>query len=99
MPDLDNDAIIGDGVIIIELNEEIEMSADVPAGMLGLMMTETAGNIQANNQSGRALSTAAMGSLQAGIAKTHNELGPVESRSVSGVIATPVAGPAVQQGP
>lgn len=58
-----------------------------------LMLTETAGNIQANNRDGRNVGTMAMGTLQAGMSKQYNELGPVESRSVSGVFATPIAAP------
>lgn len=61
-----------------------------------LLLTESAGNIQANNRDGRNVGTMAMGTLQAGMSKQYNELGPIESRSVSGVFATPIAPPATQ---
>jgi len=37
-----------------------------------------------------------MGSLQAGVARTHNEMGTEESRAISGVMATPIAPPSMQ---
>ncbi len=74
-----------------------KMPMDIPDSAGQLLMTETVGNIQANNRDGRNLGTIAMGSLQAGVAKTHNELGVEESRAVSGVLATPIAGPTDKQ--
>ena len=92
--------VIGDGFVTVPVSvptEEIDIMAgepiDLPPSVASQLLTETTGNIQSNNRDGRALSTAALGSLQAGIAKTHNELGPAESRAVSGVLATPVAAP------
>lgn len=84
--------------VVIEIEEE-KMALDIPEGIGTLLLNEAAGNIQANNRDGRNLATIAMGSLQAGVAKTHNELGPVESRAVSGVMATPIASPTTQAGP
>lgn len=84
--------------VVIEI-EEKKMALDIPEGIGTLLLNEAAGNIQANNRDGRNLATIAMGSLQAGVAKTHNELGPVESRAVSGVMATPNASPTTQAGP
>ena len=75
------------------------MPIDLSENVANAMLTQSMGNIEANNRDGRNLGSAALGSLTAGIAKTHNELGPAESRAVSGVIATPVAGPATQVGP
>ena len=64
-----------------------------------LLLTESAGNIQQANASGRDITVLAAGTLKGGMAKTFNELGPVESRAVSGVMATPVASPTTQVGP
>lgn len=88
--------VIGDGVLTPSVEESKMPAVDLPESVASQLLTETVGNIQANNRDGRGISTAALGSLQAGIAKTHNELGPTESRAVSGVMATPVAAPATQ---
>lgn len=91
------DPVIGDGVISLPDETGVpEMSADLPPSVAQMMITESAGNIQANNQSGRAVSTIAMGVLQAAAARNFDELGVTESRATSGVIATPVAGPTTQ---
>lgn len=90
--------IKGDGVVTFPQERSSKVpSVDLPESVASQLLTETVGNIQANNRDGRGIATAALGSLQAGIAKTHNELGPAESRAVSGVMATPVAAPAVPQ--
>lgn len=70
---------------------------DLPPSVAQQLMVETTGNIQANNRDGRAISTTAMGVLQGAMARNFDELGTVESRATSGVIATPVASPTVQQ--
>lgn len=93
--ELPEEPVIGDGILTLPPEKEPKMALDLPEGLGTLLITETGGNIQANNRDGRGITTAALGALQAGIAKTHNELGPVESRAVSGVIATPVAAPSV----
>ena len=74
------------------------MALDLPEGGGQVVMTETVGNIQNTNLNGRNIANIAMGSLQAGVARVHNELDPVESRAVSGVMATPVAPPTTQGG-
>lgn len=73
--------------------EECVMPADLPSEVAGLLVTETVGNIQANNRDGRNLGSIAMGVLQAAAARNFDKLGAVESRAVSGVLATPVAAP------
>lgn len=67
---------------------------DIPANVGGMLISETAGNIQATNNNGRNIANIAMGSLQAGVARVHNEIGTEESRAISGVMATPVGPPA-----
>lgn len=69
-------------------------AVDLPESVASALLTETVGNIQNTNLSGRNIANIAMGSLQAGVARTHNELGVEESRAISGVMATPVAPPA-----
>lgn len=99
-PDDESDSgpIVGDGAVTLPAPEEQEEDRvsviDISPNVANVVLTETTANLQANNRDGRAIATAAMGSLTAGIAKTHNELGPAESRAISGVMATPVAAPA-----
>lgn len=93
------DAAPGDGVVslpILSLEETEMPGIDLPEGVGQVMMTETAANIQANNRQGRDTFTMASGAMQAGVAKTLNELGPVESRAVSGVMASPIGPPSPQ---
>lgn len=90
------DPIIGDSVVTIPAipPQEKKMAAvDLPESVASQLLTESVGNIQFTNASGRAIANIAMGSLQAGVAKTHNELGTEESRAISGVMATPIASP------
>lgn len=86
------DPVVGDGVVTLPTTDRID-EMDIPAGLGTLLMSETAGNIQNTNLSGRNIANIAMGSLQAGVARTHNEMGTEESRAISGVMATPIAPP------
>ena len=88
--------ISGDGVVTLPSDVRCSMALDLPEGVGQVVMTETVGNIQNTNLNGRNIANIAMGSLQAGVARVHNELDPVESRAVSGVMATPVAPPTTQ---
>lgn len=88
----------GDGVITIVAEEkEQKMAVDLPEGVANHLLTETVGNIQADNRNGRGITTTAQGVLQGAMARNFDELGTIESRANSGVIATPVAGPANKQ--
>ena len=86
------DPVIGDGVVTLPSIEVLEIM-DISPNFGALLMNESAGNIQSNNRDGRNIATIAMGSLQAGVARTHNEMGTEESRAISGVMATPIAPP------
>lgn len=94
------DPVIGDGVTTLpaETGAPIMPSVDLPEGVATMLLHESSGNIQNNNRQGRDTFTLASGAMQAGISKTLNELGPAESRAVSGVLATPIASPTTQQG-
>lgn len=93
--------VFGDGVLTISQpnqKEDDEMSqVDLSPNVANQLLTESVGNIQADNRNSRAIATAAHGSLTGGIARVHNELSPQGSRAVSGLMATPIASPAVQQ--
>jgi len=75
---------------------ESKMALDLPEGVGTLLMTETSGNIQSDNREGRALTTLSAGVLKGAMARNFDELGTIESRANSGIIATPVASPATQ---
>ena len=90
--------VSGDGVVTLPPDVSCKMALDLPEGVGQVVMTETVGNIQNTNLNARNIANIAMGSLQAGVARVHNELDPVESRAVSGVMATPVAPPTTQGG-
>jgi hypothetical protein len=95
---LQENPVVGDGVVTLPPRKEKKMpQIDLPDNVASITLKESVDNMQANNRQGRDTFTLASGALQAGIAKTLNELGPVESRAVSGVMATPVAGPATAQ--
>ena len=95
---LQPDPVIGDGVITLPSDQEIEMPMDLPDSVGQLMMTESAGNIQASNRNTRGVFDAVMGALAGTVQTNFAELGVLEGRSASGVFATPIAGPANGQG-
>lgn len=86
-----------DGVSEVPICEGTE-PMDLPQGVLTLLLQESANNIQADNRNGRGITTTAQGVLQGAMARNFDELGTVESRSNSGVMATPIASPAIQTG-
>lgn len=94
-----NDPIIGDGVVTIpgEKRKTGMAGLDLPEGVGQLMMTESAGNIQASNRNSRNTSDVVMGALQGTVVQNFKDVGVVEGRSVSGILATPIAGPASAQ--
>ena len=88
-----------DGTVEVPLDsshEETKM--DLPASFGVLLMSESGSNVQADNREGRALTLLAAGVLKGAMARNFDELGTIESRANSGIIATPVASPAVQSG-
>lgn len=89
----------GDGVATIVLpGEGVSMTTavDLSPNVANALLNETIGNIQANNRDGRNVATMAMGVLQMAAARNFDELGAVESRATSGVMATPIASPTTQ---
>lgn len=90
--------VIGDGVVTIPIPESETDVMDLPANVATMFISETSGNVQANNRDGRNLGTVAMGVLQGAMARRHDEVGTLEGRAVSGVNSTPMASPSTQQG-
>ena len=88
--------VVGDGVITFpEQPAEVnKMAMDLPDGVGQLMMTESAGNIQASNRNTRGVFDAVMGALAGTVQSNFKDIGVLEGRSASGVFATPIAGPA-----
>jgi hypothetical protein len=94
----DEAPVIGDGVTTIVIPEGTEkMAMDLPDGVGQLMMTESAGNIQASNRNTRGVFDAVMGALAGTVQSNFKDIGVLEGRSASGVFATPIAGPANSQ--
>lgn len=90
-----NEPVIGDGIVTLPpFERDQEMSSDLPPGVAAQLMTETVGNIQANNRDGRNAGTVATNVLAGAMARNFDELGTVEGRANSGVNATPIASPA-----
>ena len=91
--------VIGDGVVTIDLSSdgEVKMALDLPDGVGQVMMTESAGNIQASNRNTRGVFDAVMGALAGTVQSNFKDIGTLESRAASGVFATPIAGPANSQ--
>lgn len=95
--------VIGDGKSTIpipfEEREEMPDPIDLAPNVAAQLQTETVGNIQQNNALNRNVAGVAMGVLQSAAARNFDELGTLESRANSGVLATPIAGPTTQAGP
>jgi len=89
--------IPGNGVVEIIIPDsegKRNMAMDLPDGVGQLMMTESAGNIQASNRNTRGVFDAVMGALAGTVQSNFKDIGVLEGRSASGVFATPIAGPA-----
>ena len=75
------------------------MATDVPENVAQQMMVESSGNIQASNRNSRGVFDAVMGAIGATVGVNLAEVGVLESRATSGVMATPIASPTTQTGP
>lgn len=93
------DPVIGDGIVTIPPTEkEKEPMFDLPSGMAQMMATETAANLQSTNANSREVYRQCAGVLAAVVTRIPTEPSVLGSRAVSGVLATPIASPTVQQG-
>jgi len=97
--ELISEPVIGDGVITLPGDGETTMSTDVPDNVAQGMITDTAGNIQASNRNSRFANDAVMAAISGTVQTNFAEVGVLEGRAVSGVNATPIAGPTTQAGP
>jgi hypothetical protein len=87
-----------DGIVQVPISnpEVITIPADLPPGVANQLMTESVGNIMADNRRGRDGATITANTLNGMIVREYGEVGVLEGRAVSGVNATPIASPATQ---
>ncbi len=92
----DETPIIGDGVVTIPVEpiEENNMAeADISAGMANVLMNQMAGDITSSSNRVRIGADAVMVGIAAAIGQGVKDVGPVEGRTISGLLATPLASP------
>lgn len=101
MPDNEDDwdAITGDGAITLpgpsdpSENGDNQMAVDLPENVASNVLLESTTNMQASNRNSRGVFDAAMGALAGTVQTNFAEVGVLEGRAVSGVMATPIASP------
>jgi len=91
------DPVIGDGVVTLPPLQRTEpVSFDLPAAMASMFASETAANVNNTANNGRMLSQQAAAAMAAQITRIPTEPSAIGGRSVSGILATPIASPTVQ---
>lgn len=99
-PSFPSKPIPGDGILTIEIPGTVERPKtmadpiDLPPNVASQIQAESVMNAQITTNQGRQISQMANGVLQAAMARNFDKIGTEESRAISGVLATPVAGPA-----
>lgn len=86
-------AVIGDGVVTIPESSGGVGTMDISTNYGALLMNESAAGIQLSNNLARQQSQIANGALQAQVVEDAREVGLLEGRTASGVLATPLASP------
>lgn len=87
-----DEPVPGDGVVTITIPGEEKVKRMDP-DMFKLMLAESAGNVQASNRNSRNMFDIASGAMQGTMVQNFKDVGVVEGRSVSGILATPIASP------
>lgn len=91
----------GDGVATIVLpgdeGKKMADPIDLPPNVAAQLQLESMQNGQITTNQGRQISQMATGVLQAAMARNFDKIGTEEARAVSGINATPIAGPATKQ--
>jgi len=87
-----------DGTVQVPIpNPGVEiMPADLPPGVANQLMTESVGNIMADNRRGRDGATITANTLNGMIVREYGEVGILEGRAASGVNSTPLGPPSAQ---
>lgn len=85
--------------VILELEQKEEnMSIDLPPNVAGMLLKEGSESHQALMADIRHNAATAHNLARLGATRANNELDTIESRAHSGIMATPIASPAVQTG-
>ena len=88
--------------VIVSLTDPVKVEPmadpiDLPSNVASAMLTESIGSVTQTARNSRDVASLASGALQAGIQMGQNTLAlTVAGRTVSGVVATPIAGPTEQ---
>lgn len=93
------EAVAGDGVISIPAEGVIDMAGDgldIPEGVGKICLSNLATDFQAGAARRGAVADAVIGALQGNIVENFKNTDATSSRAVSGILATPIAGPAKQ---
>ena len=101
----DGDPVIGDGVLDLSdadtnpngNEEDTTMTTDISPNFAVAMVAESATNMQAGNRNVNGVFNAVMGAIAGTVQTNFAEVGVLEGRAVSGVNATPLAGPVNSQ--
>ena len=86
-------AVAGDGVLTIPAKAYGGKEMDISPNFGALLMNEAASGIQLSNNNARQASQLANAALQAQMVEDAREVGLLEGRTASGVLATPLASP------
>jgi len=102
LPDSPAKPVPGDGVATIPIDSPAQESRsmnpiDLPPNVAAQLQLESMQNGQITTNQGRQISQMATGVLQAAMARNFDKIGTEEARAVSGINATPIAGPATKQ--
>ncbi len=93
-------AVIGDGVVTLDVpidEKEKKMPVELGQTISELLLTEAATSVRTTNDNIRNANAVVMSALQGVILQNFKDIGVTEGRSVSGILATPIAGPANAQ--
>jgi len=87
--------VSGDGSVTISCPQEINSNKGehMDPDFSKLMMAETAANMQASNNTSRRTFDAVMAAIAGTVQTNFAEIGLLEGRTASGVLATPIASP------
>lgn len=89
----DSVAVPGDGVLTFPGPSCGACTMDISPNFGALLMNESASGIQLSNNLARQQSQLANAALQAQVVEDAREVGLLEGRTASGVLATPLASP------
>ena len=97
LPETNATPVPGDGVVTIVLpGEGVSMAgevADISPGMANVIMNQMAGDITSSSNRVRIGADAVMVAITATVGQNLKDVGAVEGRTISGILATPLASP------